>query len=96
MFPGNCFSDFGNTSADIYKYISHASDMIAKAEHLLFPGQMPQSDVAFLFPRSSFAWDMPDGVCPQSTEDPAGTAMDYAAALAGTLTFRLCREQSRI
>ena len=67
--------------------------MIAKAEHLLFPGRIPTSDVAFLFPRSSFAWDVPvqsgnsAESCPHSTESPAGTAMDYAAVLAGTATF---------
>ena len=91
MFPGNCYTDYGNVSTDIFKYISHASDMISKAEHLLFPGRMPTSDVAFLFPRSSFAWDVPVQTeaesCPHSTESPAGTAMDYAAVLAGTATF---------
>ena len=57
--------------------------MIAKAEQLLLPGQMPQSDVAFLFPRSSFAWDVPAGSCPHGNESPASQAMDYAAVLAG-------------
>jgi hypothetical protein len=84
MFPGNCFTDEGNVSTNIFKYISHASDMMAKAEPLLFPGQMPQSDVAFLFPRSSFAWDVPEGVsCPHGNESPADAAMDYAAVIAG-------------
>ena len=83
MFPGNCFTDYGNVSTSIFKYISHSSDMIAKAEQLLFPGQMPQSDVAFLFPRSSFAWDVPAGPCPHGNESPASQAMDYAAVLAG-------------
>lgn len=86
MFPGNCFTDEGNVSTNIFKYIAHASDMIAKAEPLLFPGQMPPAEVAFLFPRSSFAWDVPEGVsCPGvgGTESPAGAAMDYAAVLAG-------------
>eukprot|EP01051_Picozoa_sp_SAG22_P018255 SAG22_NODE_3023_length_2016_cov_3.499764_2_plen_130_part_00 len=90
MFPGNCFTGYGNVSTSIFKYISHASDMIAKAEPLLFLGQMPQSDVAFLFPRSSFAWDVPEGVsCPGGNESPAGRAMDYAAVLAGKLSLAL-------
>ena len=61
--------------------------MIAKAEQLLFPGQMPQSDVAFLFPRSSFAWDAPTGSCPHGNESPASQATDYAAVLAGKSMF---------
>jgi hypothetical protein len=85
MFPGNCFTGYGNVSTNIFKYISHSSDMIAKAEPLLFPGQMPQSELAFLFPRSSFVWDVPAGSCPRGGESPANAAMDYAAVLAGTV-----------
>lgn len=31
--------------------------MIADAEDLLYPGEMPTADVAILFPRSSWLWD---------------------------------------
>ena len=57
--------------------------MVARAEPLLFPGRMPRSDVAFLYPRSSFLWDVPRGICPMSTEDPGAQTMDYMAAIAG-------------
>ena len=90
MFPGNCYTDFGENSSRIFHYIAQSGDMIAKAEPLLFPGKMPQSQVAFLFPRSSFAWDQQDtalNTCPGTggTEDPHNLAMDYSAVLAGAL-----------
>ena len=41
----------------MFQYIATANRMIADAEDLLFAGTMPVSDVAILYPRSSWIWD---------------------------------------
>lgn len=41
----------------MFKYITTANRMIADADDLLFAGTMPDSDVAVLWPRSSWLWD---------------------------------------
>ena len=41
----------------MFKYIATANRMIADADDLLFAGTMPVSDVAILYPRSSWIWD---------------------------------------
>ena len=41
----------------MFHWIATANRMIADAEDLLAPGTMPASDVAILYPRSSWIWD---------------------------------------
>jgi hypothetical protein len=59
LFPGNCWSAIGmhEKNHSLFHWIGQASRMIADAEDLLYPGTMPDSDVAILFPRSSWLWD---------------------------------------
>ena len=45
------------TNHSMFKYIATANRMIADADDLLFAGTMPVSDVAILYPRSSWLWD---------------------------------------
>ena len=41
----------------IFTEIAEASKMIAAAEHLLHPGRIETSQIAILYPRSSWIWD---------------------------------------
>ena len=90
FFPGNCWSAIGMHEANhsTFVFIAEASRMIAEVEDLLIDGAMPTSEVAILYPRSSFLWDEASGgiygaIGPHGTEDPGATAMDYMAVLAG-------------
>jgi hypothetical protein len=82
-----------------FVYIAEASRMIAEVEDLLIDGAMPTSEVAIVYPRSSFLWDEASGgiygpVGPHGTEDPGATAMDYMATLAGL--FRAIQQVSNV
>jgi hypothetical protein len=59
LFPGNCWTAIGmhEKNHSMFHWIGEASRMIADAEDLLYPGVMPVSEVAILFPRSSWLWD---------------------------------------
>ena len=52
-FPGNCYSE----KAGLLVKMAEAHAMIAKAEPVLWPGRMPQPQVAILAPRSAQMWD---------------------------------------
>jgi hypothetical protein len=52
-FPGNCYSE----TPGVEQPISQANRMIAMAEDVLWPGQRPRAQVAFLQPRSAEIWD---------------------------------------
>jgi hypothetical protein len=41
----------------MFQYVAESNRMIADADDLLFAGTMPASDVALLYPRSSWIWD---------------------------------------
>ena len=101
FFPGNCWSAIGMHEANhsTFVYIAEASRMIAEVEDLLIDGAMPTSQVAILFPRSSFLWDEASGgvyggVGPHGTEDPGATAMDYMAVMTGL--FRAIQQVSNV
>ena len=71
--------------------------MIAVVEDLLFEGAVPPSDLAILFPRSSFLWDVASGgndLGPRRTEDSGQWTMDYLAAVVGL--FRAIQQVSNI
>jgi hypothetical protein len=53
LFPANCWSDFPNT----YGTIAKATQLIGKAESLLFAGQPLRGQVALLIPNASPLWD---------------------------------------
>ena len=83
----------------MFKYIAEASRMVADVEDILAAGSMPVSQVAVLYPRSSWLWDNASGgiygpVGPHGTEDQGATAMDYMAAVAGL--FRVIQQQNNI
>ena len=58
-FPGNCWSAIGLHEPNhiTFKYIAEASRMVAEVEDILAAGTMPVSQVAILYPRSSWLWD---------------------------------------
>ena len=74
LFPGNCWSAIGmhEKNHSMFHWIGEASRMIADAEDLLFPGEMPTSDVAILFPRSSWLWDNSTRMTGSCTTDKKG------------------------
>jgi hypothetical protein len=88
-FPGNCWSAIGlhEPNRTIFKYIAEASRMIAEVEDLLAAGAVPVSQLAVLYPRSSWMWDNASngeyGPIPSGTEDPGATDMDYMVVIAG-------------
>jgi hypothetical protein len=80
-----------------FTMIAEASRMIAVVEDLLFEGAVPPSDLAILFPRSSFLWDVASGgndLGPRRTEDSGQWTMDYLAAVVGL--FRAIQQVSNI
>jgi hypothetical protein len=101
FFPGNCWSAIGMREPNhtTFTYLAEASRMIAEVEDLLIEGSMPPSELAILYPRSSFLWDVASGgrygpVGPHGTEDPGATAMDYMAVLSGL--FRSIQQVSNV
>ena len=96
-FPGNCWSAIGlhEKNHTTFKFIAEASRMIAEVEDILAAGSMPPSQVAILYPRSSWLWDNASGgvygpVGPHGTEDQGATAMDYMEVIAGL--FRVIQQ----
>jgi hypothetical protein len=55
-FPGNCYSE----NPRVFKPLSEAMRLTAKAEDLLYPGKAKPSPVAILTPQSSQLWDLED------------------------------------
>jgi len=52
-FPGNCYSE----NVKVLPQMAEAHAMIGTAEDVLWPGRVPQPEVAILSPRSAEMWD---------------------------------------
>ena len=74
VFPGNCYSGYAigqepsypgigqnTTHSALFAAMAEASRMIAGADDMLYEGEMPYSQVAILYPRSSWMWDVVNG-----------------------------------
>ena len=108
VFPGNCYSEEAIGAAGTYPpnrqnasksalfaEMAEASRMIAGADDLLYEGEMPYSNVAILYPRSSWMWDVVNGTDHDNhdiDEDQGETEMDCASApfLPSFLVIFLC------
>ncbi len=55
-FPGNCYSE----NPAVFKPLSAAMRMVARAEDLLYPGKPRPPQVAILTPQSAQLWDLED------------------------------------
>ena len=74
LFPGNCWTAIGmhEKNHSLFHWIGQASRMIADAEDLMFPGEMPTAEVAILYPRSSWLWDNATQMTGSCTTDKKG------------------------
>jgi len=81
-FPGNCYSEVPGMPAQL----ARADGMIAKAEDVMWPGRVPQAQVAILQPRSAEVWDglhIPrmSAVVGATNTNPNGATLDYMAEI---------------
>jgi len=80
-FPGNCYSE----NAKVLPQMAEAHRMIGVAEDVLWPGRVPQPEVAILSPRSAELWDcknvpIPNGIVYDATNTNLnGRTVDYMA-----------------
>jgi hypothetical protein len=73
-FPGNCYSE----RAAVLPRMAEAHALIGAAEDLLWPGTMPQAQVAILHPRSAQLWDAHDVPVPTQVSDATNTQLNRA------------------
>ena len=78
LFPGNCYSE----KPGLLRQEAEANGIIGAAEDLLWPGKRPRAQVAILWPRSSFAWDIKGRVVDTPIQDATnfslnGSTVDY-------------------
>ena len=71
-FPGNCYSH----KSFLLPKMAEAHHMIGQAEDVLWPGRMPQPQVAMLHPRSSQLWDTPEGAVHRPLLDVTNTNLN--------------------
>jgi hypothetical protein len=82
-FPGNCYSE----NVKVLPQMAEAHRMIGVAEELLWPGRIPQPQVAILAPRSAQMWDcknvpIPNNIIYDATNTNLnGRTVDYMAEI---------------
>jgi len=84
-FPINCYSE----NLSVYKPLSTGMRIVAKAEDLLFPGQMRQPQVGILSPQSSQLWDLQEQDLAKGLEDVTNTSMFRGHTAYESETFAL-------
>ncbi len=72
-FPGNCYSE----NPAVFKPLSTAMRMVARAEDLLYPGKPRRPQVAILTPQSAQLWDLEDQQIAQGLPDATNSRVFF-------------------